>query len=284
MTDTTAASTSLRTATVLLSLVGLLVLVTVPAGAHPFLRAQGDGVGIGEVRVDSLATITLDLAHGCGTEAAGDGEDTLEVALEVPEWLRIVEIIAHDGYEHEVEVTDGRVEVITWLDAGGAEPAPTFDLDVVADGEPGDTRYLPVFQGCADQSYRWIGTPDEPAEDPAVRVRLIESDPDSPPPPEEPFEDPDAEEEPLEEDAEDRDGPEDEEPAVEADPAPTDESDAPQDDLEATEDDTDALAAQEEDAGGVSPLLLALLAVAVLAVVAAAVRLRGRGRTPADQA
>jgi len=76
----------LRRAVLAILVLAATVLAGSPAGAHPFLR---DG---GEVPVDSLATVTLDLAHGCGSEAEGTGEDTLEVALEVPPWLRVVAV------------------------------------------------------------------------------------------------------------------------------------------------------------------------------------------------
>ena len=245
MPDTPTPMTPKRALTVLIALAGLLLATTLPATAHPFVR---DG---GEIPVDSLATITLDLAHGCGTEADGAGADTLEVALEVPQWLRIVEVAEHPGYDHDLEVEDGRVVVVTWLDDGGAEPAPTFDLDVVASGSAGETRYLAVFQGCAQQSYRWIGTPDAPADDPAIRVQLTAADPDRPAPPEG---EPDAP---------------DEAPAE----APTEEVDAGQPDEEDAEgagvpedaDDAEDLATgtATEEAGG-NPLLWGVLVVVVL--------------------
>lgn len=165
----------------------LSLAVALPAAAHPFLR------GGGEVPVDSLAAITLDLAHGCGSEASGAGQDTLEVALEAPDWLRVVSVAEHPGYVHDLEVDQGRVVVVTWEAAAAPEPAPAFDLDVVASGTPGETRHLAVFQGCADAAYRWIGTPDEPADDPAINVRLVAADPDRPAPPPEPIEEPDPE-------------------------------------------------------------------------------------------
>lgn len=298
MTHATTPNAPLRTVTVLLALVGLVLLSTAPASAHPFLRGHGEGVGVGEVRVDSLATITLDLAHGCGTEAAGEGADTLEVALEVPAWLRIVEIAEHEGYDHEVEVADGRVEVVTWVEAGGAEPAPTFDLDVVASGEAGETRYLRVFQGCAEQRYRWIGTPEEPADDPAVRVRLIAADPDSPAPPAGPFEDPAAEDPAAEEDAAGEDAAneavEDPSPTGEAAQEPDEPVDGDEDaggqeeaaEPEATDDDDgvaeEPVAAAGEQAGGVSPWLWGLFALLV-GTGGMALWLRSRAGAAADQ-
>ena len=256
MPDTAIAMTNVRLVTVLTAVVGLLLVTALPAVAHPFVR------GGGEVPVDSLASITLDLAHGCGTEDAGVGADTLEVALEVPEWLRIVEVADHPGYDHDLEVEDGRVLAVTWLAAGGAEPAPTLDLDVVASGSAGETRYLAVFQGCAEQSYRWIGTPDAPADDPAIRVQLVEADPDRPAPPEDP------------------------DPVGEADDAATGEAsdegadeDVGQpedaDEADATE---DLAAATATEGSGVNPLLWGVLgAVGLIAVTALALRGRARG-------
>lgn len=155
----------------------LMVVFAVPAAAHPFI------LGGGEIPVDSLATITLDLAHGCGSEGSGTGQDSLEVALEVPEWLRVVEVADHPGYRHDVEVAQGRIVVVTWRADGGPSPAPAFELDVVASGPAGESRHLAVFQACVDSSHRWIGTPDAPADDPAIDVRLVAADPERPAPP-----------------------------------------------------------------------------------------------------
>jgi uncharacterized protein YcnI len=173
-----------------LALTGAL-LVAGPAGAHPFVRG-------GELPVDSLATMTLAMAHGCGSETSDEGDATTEVSLEVPEWLRIVEVPDEDGWTVELEEDeDGRPEIVTWTADGAEEPAPDFDLDVVATGEVGDERYLRVFQACDEFAYRWIGTPDDPADDPAIRVTLVEADASSPPPPEpEPTEEPEPEPEP----------------------------------------------------------------------------------------
>jgi len=152
-------------------LASALALAT-PALAHPYV------VGGGRVPVQSLATIELDLAHGCGVEGAGTGPDTDEVALDVPGWLRIVDVPVPDGWDVTVEET-----LVVWEAAGASEPAPRFPLDVVVDGEAGETRHLRVSQRCGDTVERWIGTPDEPAEQPAVRLLLEPSDPDRPAPP-----------------------------------------------------------------------------------------------------
>jgi uncharacterized protein YcnI len=163
--------------TMLLVLLLLLALAT-PASAHPFV------VGGGRVPVQSLATIELDLAHGCDDERAGQGRDTDEVALEVPVWLRIVDVPVPEGWTVEIEDAIGTtLGVVVWSATTGAEPAPRFALDVVVDGEAGETRSLRVSQRCGDVVERWVGTAEEPADQPAVRLLLEAADPTSPPPP-----------------------------------------------------------------------------------------------------
>lgn len=155
----------------------LVLLVAGPAAAHPFVR--------GEVPVDSLATMTLAMAHGCESETAGEGAATTDVSLQVPDWLRVVDVPAESPWTVEREMgEDGTLEVVTWHAEDPEQPAPAFALDVVISGTPGEDRFLRVFQACDDFVYRWIGTPDEPADDPAVRVMLAAADPDAPPPPE----------------------------------------------------------------------------------------------------
>lgn len=167
------------------------LLVAGPAAAHPFVQG-------GELPVDSLATMTLAMAHGCESETSGDGDPTTEVSLEIPDWLRVVEVADEQGWSVELEQDDaGAAEIVTWTADGAEEPAPDFDVDVVATGEAGEERYLSVFQACDDFVYRWVGTPEDPADDPAIGVTLTAADEDSPPPPEpEPEPEPTAEPEP----------------------------------------------------------------------------------------
>jgi hypothetical protein len=155
----------------------LLIVVLLPtaAWAHPFVRG-------GSAPVDSLAELTLAMAHGCGTEQAGGGDPTLEVAMEVPDGVRIVDADAPEGWT--VAFEGQPVDVVVWLADEARDPAPELTFRAVFSGEPGDEVYLKVFQGCEGFSYRWIGTPEEPASDPAIRVRLVEADPSAPPPPE----------------------------------------------------------------------------------------------------
>lgn len=254
---------------------GATLLVAGPAAAHPYV----DG---GEIPVDSLAETTLDLAHGCDSEDDAAGQPTTEVALEVPEWLRVVEAEEPDGWLLELEEDDdGRIVEVVWLDDGGAEPAPTFDLDVVAAGEPGEERHLGVFQACDDRSHRWIGTSDEPADDPAVAVTLVEADPDAPPPPEP---EPDAADgdgdEPAGEDAtDDAIEPEGDDAGGEDDAVDEDAADG---DGDPAEDDPIEVAADADDTG--SGLAWLVLAVAIVGLVVAGVLVRRRGLAGGDGA
>lgn len=160
------------------AVLSLLMLVPAPALAHPFFR------GGAEVPVRSLTTLELDLAHGCGDEAAGAGSDTDEVALEAPAWLRIVDAPPADGWDVSIEGQDATgAVVVVWIATTGAVPAPRFALEVVVDGVEGETRHLRLSQRCGARIERWVGTPEDPAEQPAVRLRLAAPDPSAPPPP-----------------------------------------------------------------------------------------------------
>jgi uncharacterized protein YcnI len=262
-------------------------LLALPAGAHPFVRG-------GEAPVDSVTTVSLAMGHGCGTEDSGGGDPTLEVALEVPEELRVVEVAEDPAYVHAFEVDDdGRIEVITWTAAGDGEPAPDVEFDAVFTGEVGDEVHLRVFQGCEDFAYRWIGTPDEPADDPAVRVTLVTADPDAPAPA--PDETTPAEAEATPTRAAGTDGTE----AADDDGDAADEAGGGDEAGGADEDETDAAEVQEaedeaialeaddaatEDEGGL-PLLALVVVVAVLAGLGALlVRRGGRARGPGGPA
>lgn len=243
-----------RRGTLVALVVGGLVVTAAPAGAHPFFT---DGA---TVPASSLATVTLAMAHGCGTEQEGGGDPTLEVAVEVPEAVSFIEPAEVDGYEVTTEGDPGAVpDVVVWTATGDGEPAPELTMDLVVDGAEGDEVFVSVFQGCADFEYRWVGTPDAPADDPAVQLTLAATDPDSPPPAGDP-------------DGEVDDG------EVGEDPADPDATDEPTEEPTAVEDlPTEAPAGAEDGAGfPVVPVVLgAIVLVALGALVA------GR-RTPTE--
>jgi uncharacterized protein YcnI len=243
------------------------LLMAAPAAADPFFEPD-------EAPVDSVVELELDLAHGCfagagdGGHSHGDEDDeepTLEVAVEVPEEVDLVEPEELDGWELEVEAgDDGRVEVITWLAEEGTEDlAPVFELTAVHRGEVGDEVYWPVFQGCEDASYRWIATAEGEEGDPAPSVTLVEADPDAPAP------EPDEVDE-----VEDAD-----------DPADADDPDADEDALDPEADDEEAEELDAEDAGdegGLPGWLLLVVVLVVLAVVGVVLAIRSRGGDGGD--
>lgn len=183
------------------------LLVAGPVAAHPFFDPD-------EVPVDSIAEVTLDLAHGCGLEDdngghthgdAQDEEPTREVAVEVPAAVAWIEPAEPDGWELDIErADDGRAEVLVYrAEEGTDEPAPQFGLELVVRGEEGDELHWRIMQACDETTYRWVGTEEEPAEDPAVTMMLAAADPDAPPPPPEAqdaVEDPEADDGEPEED------------------------------------------------------------------------------------
>lgn len=158
-----------------LPMLSLMVLATLwsagPAWSHPFVE--------GPVAVDSISSMTLSMAHGCGE---AQREPTTDVSLEVPKWLRIVDVPEPPDWAVELEGQDARVTVVTWQNPEATEPAPSFDVRVVADGDPGAELHLRVAQSCGEDGYRWIGTPDDPADNPAVNVTLEVADAQTPAP------------------------------------------------------------------------------------------------------
>ncbi|MEX1162802.1 MAG: DUF1775 domain-containing protein [Nitriliruptor sp.] len=166
----------------------LLIVGVVPASAHPFVA------GGATAPAGSLTTLTLAMGHGCGTEDDAGGDPTTEVALEIPAAFSYLAADDQDGYTVSTEGgQDGAVpDVVIWTAVDGGVPAPEVTFDVVVDGQLGDEVHLRVFQGCDGFEYRWIGTPDEPAEDPAVLLTLTDADPDAPAPPAPPVDQPPA--------------------------------------------------------------------------------------------
>lgn len=241
------------------------LLLAVPASAHPYIQG-------GEAPVDSLAELVLDLGHGCaideGGHSHGEGpeEPTTEVALEVHEQMRIVDVPDVDGFDVDLETDDdGNVEVVVWTATTSTEPAPQLPFDAVFSGEPGDELYLRVFQGCDELSSRWVGTPDEPADEPAVGLVLTEADPASPPPPEE-----EPVEEPTDEPAEAPAAAEDQTEAT--DPEADDSAEEAADQNEAGDEEAEETApATVPDDTENSPLLWGIVALVVVALVLAVI-------------
>jgi uncharacterized protein YcnI len=244
----------------------LVVLTVAPASAHPFVRG-------GEVPVDSLAPLTLATGHGCGDHDGGSEAATTEVVLEIPDWLRVVDVPADPGWDVEVEpATDAAAGSVTWSTAEPVEVAPDFAFDVVASGPVGETRFLRVVQRCGELTERWVGTPDEPADQPALGVRLVAADPDAPPPADAPA---DADEPPTAEDdpqaAADQPDPEEADPV---DAAPVEAVEEGAGDADPTDATTGASTVADEDRRSVWWLVGALVVVGATVAVLV-VRRRG---------
>lgn len=280
--------------TMTVALIALLLLAG-PASAHPSIEG-------GEAPVNSLASLTLDLGHGCPADGADGGHDdghgdegghshggeelpTTEVALQVPEGMWIFDVDGVDAYEVSFERDDdGTIEVVVWEATNGAVPAPRFPIDVVIEADEGDELYLGVFQACDDFIYRWVGTPDEPADDPAIALQLVAADPDAPAP--------DRADSPLYQGDDPTDDPTEDPADADAADDPSHAGDATDDDTAADEEATDD-AAEEEAVEATpistpsdpesSPLLWSIVAL-VAGVVVIGVVLALRRRPVADGA
>jgi uncharacterized protein YcnI len=134
-----------------------------PALAHP-------GFDPNEVPAGREVDAVLVIAHGCGSEEGGS--PTVEVVAQMPE--AVVEVTAEDGDGWDAEVSDTDPIEVSWTATDGGVDG-RFELPpltLLLEGRRGDTVYAKVFQGCEEGEYRWIGTPDEPADDPAVSLTI----------------------------------------------------------------------------------------------------------------
>jgi uncharacterized protein YcnI len=257
---------------------GSLLCSALPAGAHPFFT---DGA---TVPASSLGSLTLAMAHGCGTESEGGGDPTTEISMEVPEQVSFIEPQDVEGYEVALEGDEGAVpDVVTWTAIDDGEAAPELPIDLVVDGAEGDEVFVRVFQGCDGFEYRWIGTPDDPADEPAVVLTLAAEDPDSPPPAGEPTgapTDPPEVEDPVSEDPVDGDDPAEEAPGEDE---PTEDEPA----LDEPPPAVDELATEPPEDEGTGPLpvwLIVVGAIALAGIGALAGTALARRRRPQDPA
>ncbi|MEX2533552.1 MAG: hypothetical protein WD360_06270 [Nitriliruptoraceae bacterium] len=162
----------------ILGVLGLWLLVPAVALAHPFVTEP--------VPVQSAATLTLDLAHGCvadgGAHSGGDGEPTRQIAVRFPSSMSVRTVSDAGGFTVEAAQSTGMYDEWTLRAADGVDvPAPVIAFAVVVDAKPTDAVWLQVFQGCDTAEHRWIATPDAPDGEPGVQVRLSAADPTAPP-------------------------------------------------------------------------------------------------------
>lgn len=163
---------------------GLLLLPAV-AAAHPAFNPNELPPG---ESVESILVIPHGCAPGGGMpdtdETGGGAEPTTELALQHADRVT-VEPQEVTGWQ----VTDDG-EAWVWSDDGGAT-TDVIELPVVLTIDEGvatgDVIHLRAYQECADgSSFQWVGTPDEEATYPAIKlaasddgVGTAEPDPDA---------------------------------------------------------------------------------------------------------
>ncbi len=159
--------------------VGVLAVWLLPAAAfaHPFVPDA--------VPVDSAATLTLDMAHGCVAaeqdHASQAGEPTREVGVRFPDAISVRMVVDDGGFTVVDAKRDGAFDDWTLLAPDGVDiAAPVFTFAVVVDASASDTLWLQVYQRCDTGKHQWVATPDAPDGEPGVRVRLAAADPAAP--------------------------------------------------------------------------------------------------------
>ncbi len=260
-----------RTAIVTTTVAAGLLLLPAVASAHPAFNPS-------ELPPGQSIESTLVIPHGCAPgggmpETGDDGggaEPTTELALQHSDRVT-VEPQEVTGWE---VADDG--EAWVWSDDGGAT-TDVIELPVVLIIDEavatGDAIYLRAYQECADgSSFQWVGTPDEDATYPAIKLAASEGEVGTA----EPEPDANMDHGEMDEDME----------MSESDDMPTDEAtseaemDMDEEPSEA-EDGDEGMAMDGEEAasddGGLPTLLVVLLVVIVLAAIAGLVLRTRRG-------
>lgn len=156
-----------RCATRLVSLTAALALLpATTALAHPSFDPN---------RVPGGQSIeaTLVVPHGCGADGGMPGEDggNATTLFELQLSDAVAEFVPGEVDGWDVS-RDG--DVVTWADAGGATTDPIqLPVTFTVTGETDEEVFLSAYQRCAEGGeFRWIGTPDQPADFPAVKLVL----------------------------------------------------------------------------------------------------------------
>lgn len=144
----------------------LLVLLTAGvASAHPSFNPN-------ELPAGEAVDAVLVVPHGCDPEGgmpeSGAASPTIELDLQLTDEVVAFEAHPVDGWEIE-RVSDGEVVRWTATDGGTTDPIE-FPVTLTVDGPADEAVHLAAFQQCTEGSFRWIGTPDQEAEYPAVRL------------------------------------------------------------------------------------------------------------------
>lgn len=160
--------------------VATVALASASASAHPAFNPS-------EIAGGAPVETSLIVPHGCNPGGGMPDDDaaspTVELALELAPAVTTAEPGAVDGWTTSTEIADGR-RVIVWTAAGGATTEPlTLPVSLVVDAGPGTRLHLRAHQVCERGEFRWVGTPDDPAEWPAVAldVAATTAEPTDPP-------------------------------------------------------------------------------------------------------
>lgn len=144
----------------------VLVLATASAAfAHPSFNPNRLPAG-------EAVDVVLVIPHGCNPEGGmpDDGAASPTVVLDLQLAAEITAFEPHDSEGWRIErVSDGEVVRWTATDGGTTEPIE-LPVTITLEGPVDEELYLAAFQECEEGSFRWIGTPDQEAEFPAVKL------------------------------------------------------------------------------------------------------------------
>ena len=143
----------------------LLAVTAVAASAHPSFNPN-------QLPAGEAVDAVLVVPHGCnpagGMPEEGNASPTIVLDLQLTEEIVAFETHELDGWEVE-RISEGEVVRWTATDGGTTEPIE-FPVTLTIDGPVDEAFYLAAFQECEEGEFRWIGTPDQEAEFPAVKL------------------------------------------------------------------------------------------------------------------
>lgn len=143
----------------------LILATAAAASAHPSFNPNR--LPAGEA-VDAVLVVP----HGCNPEGGmpDDGAASPTVVLDLQLTDEITAFEPHDIEGWRIErVSDGEVVRWTATDGGTTEPIE-LPITITLEGPVDEELYLAAFQECEEGSFRWIGTPEQEAEFPAVKL------------------------------------------------------------------------------------------------------------------
>lgn len=160
------------------AMTGLWLVVPATALAHPFVSES--------VPVQSAATLTLDLAHGCVSDGRAHsdraGEPTRVIGVRFPEAISVRTVTDSAGFVVEAPQRTDTYDTWTLRAPDGVDiSAPVIAFAVVIDADVTDPVWLQVFQDCDTASHQWLATPEQQGVEPGVQVPLITADALAPP-------------------------------------------------------------------------------------------------------